>query len=350
MFPEAFAEEWITRLTRPGDLVLDPFCGRGTTPFSAVLLGRRAVATDVNHVAYCITKAKTQAPSLSSVRRRVSLLEKSYRSRTWLRHVAKMPDFFAAAYHRDTLAVLLYLRQELHWRTSRVDAMIAALVLGSLHGECDKSASYFSNQMPRTISTKPAYSVRFWEERGLLPPERCVFSILRQRLTFRYETAPAEGTCDVYNTDMRLLPRLVQERSVDCVITSPPYLDVTNFEEDQWLRLWFLGGPDVPTRNRLSRDDRHTWSERYWRFIGDMWRTLGQVVSKRGDVVVRIGCRRVAPEELASTLVGSSVFSGRRIELVETRQSDLGRRQTDAFRPGSLGCLVEVDCHFAFLN
>ena len=23
----------------------------------------------------------------------------------------------------------------------------------------------------------------------------------------------------------------------------PPYLDVTHFEEDQWLRLWFLGGP-----------------------------------------------------------------------------------------------------------
>lgn len=43
------------------------------------------------------------------------------------------------------------------------------------------------------------------------------------------------------------LPRLVDAGSVRCVITSPPYLDVTNFEEDQWLRLWFQGGPPKPT-------------------------------------------------------------------------------------------------------
>src|SRR5258705_2335387 len=49
----------------------------------------------------------------------------------------------------------------------------------------------------------------------------------------------------------------VQIKCTECVITSPPYLDVTNFEEDQWLRLWFLGGPPYPTRHRLASDDRH---------------------------------------------------------------------------------------------
>ena len=61
MFPESFPERWIGELTRRGDYVLDPFSGRGTTALSALLMERRAVATDVNDVAFCLTKAKTGA-------------------------------------------------------------------------------------------------------------------------------------------------------------------------------------------------------------------------------------------------------------------------------------------------
>ena len=67
MFPERFAETWISRLTKPGDRVLDPFCGRGTTPFQSVLMGREAIACDINPVASCVSKAKTnldQPPGL----------------------------------------------------------------------------------------------------------------------------------------------------------------------------------------------------------------------------------------------------------------------------------------------
>ena len=61
MFPETFVEEWVGRLTKRGDLVVDPFCGRGTTPFQSLLMGRRAFAVDISPVAYCITHAKTNA-------------------------------------------------------------------------------------------------------------------------------------------------------------------------------------------------------------------------------------------------------------------------------------------------
>src|SRR5690242_12281368 len=39
---------FISRLTRPGATVYDPFAGRGTTPIEAALMGRRPVASDVN--------------------------------------------------------------------------------------------------------------------------------------------------------------------------------------------------------------------------------------------------------------------------------------------------------------
>ena len=132
------------------------------------------------------------------------------------------------------------------------------------------------------------------------------------------------------------------------LITSPPYFDVTNFEEDQWLRLWFLGGPPHPTRNRVLRDDHHSFAVTYWRLIADMWRSLGNVVASKGHVVVRLGSSRITPDELRKQLTATSHFSGLPISLIHTEVSEIDRRQTDAFRPGTVGCKVEVDCHLQF--
>ncbi len=350
MFPEAFAETWLDRLTRRNDVVLDPFSGRGTTAFQSLLMGRRAVACDVNDVAYCLTKAKTDAPRLSSLKRRINQLEEGFDGRRWHHAAEKATEFFQYAFHTTTLQQLLYLRETLRWRDNRVDTMLAALILGSLHGEMDTSDSYLSNQMPRTISTKPAYSVRFWKKQRLKAPERNTFQLLRSRASFRYESEPPEGEAIVLHRDMRDLPRIRETlpQRISCVITSPPYFDVTDFEEDQWLRLWFLGGPARPTSGRLSRDDRHSFEAEYWRFIADMWRSLGAVVSRTAHIVIRIGSRKVSPDRLAKTLNASSVFSNRRVELIGQEISEIQKRQTGAFRPGTVGVSMEVDCHFRF--
>ena len=212
MFPEGFAEKWIDELTDPGDLVVDPFCGRGTTPFQALLMGRNALAGDINPVAYCLTAAKTQGPALSTVRRRISELESAYEARRWRPRVRSLPEFFNRAYNPRTLSQLLYLRDVLQWSTRRSDAMIAALVLGALHGESEKSPSYLSAQMPRTISTKPAYSVRFWDKHGYVPPGRDVFELLERQAKFRYASPLPELRGHVELTDFRDLHRLKSVR------------------------------------------------------------------------------------------------------------------------------------------
>ena len=226
--------------------------GAGDQSVPGVATGPRAIACDVNDVLAFVTRGKTALPSLPSLRRRITQLRNRFDGRQWTHLAAAQPEFFQHAFAPKTLQQILYLRHNLVWQHSHVDAMFASLALGSLHGESGTSKSYFSNQMPRTISTKPAYSVRFWRERGLRPPERDVFEILAQRSAFRYETPPPHGKATVLQTDMRQLPsRLRRLRTpIRCVVTSPPYFDTTNFEEDQWLRLWFLGGPPKPTIGR----------------------------------------------------------------------------------------------------
>ena len=354
MFPEAFAQEQVERYTDPGDLVLDPFSGRGTTPFQSLLMGREAVACDVNPVAYTVTRAKTNAPSAADVVARLDGLEASFEPAVWDAEAEALPPFFRRAYATRTLRQVLHLRAgldaEARGPAGDVDAMAAALVLEVLHGESHKTPSCLSNRMPRTISTKPAYSVRYWDERGLNPPERDAFAVLRGRVGYRYRSAPPEGRAGVWKTDMRALPQVADglQGRVRLVVTSPPYLNVTNFEEDQWLRAWFLGGPPEPTRKRVSPDDRHYSEGSYWPLIEDLFQTVGEVAAEGAHVVIRIGGKGLTPERLAEGMEeAAETVNSRSIRPTGPhRVSAIRGRQTGQFRPGSKGCLVEVDHTF----
>jgi hypothetical protein len=353
MFPETFAEEWIDRLTSPGEIVADPFSGRGTTAFQSLLMGRGALANDTNPVAYVLSRAKTNAPSKRRLLERLDALGEQWLTERREPRPAKSPacreteEFFCLAFASATLRQLLFLRRELKYLDNDTDCMLAALVLGSLHGDL-RSPSYLSNQMPRTISTKPAYSVRYWRRHGLQPPCRDVFALLRARADFRYASPRPRRRGTVFLGDMRELPRKIHRGTAALVLTSPPYLDTTSYVEDQWLRYWFLGGPAKPASHLLSPDDRLTTRDAYWLFIGDMWRSLGYVVRDDGHVVIRIAGCKMSERELRDGLAGTSCLSGRNVHLRSTVTSPIIKRQTDSFRPGSAGIALELDCHFQF--
>jgi DNA methylase len=353
MFPEEFAEKQIRSYSSRGDLVCDPFSGRGTTLLQGLLLERRAVAVDINPVAYCISAAKAEVPRLGDVRREITGLENRYGDVSQValeRERLSLPRFFRRAFYHSTLSELLFLRSALNWRGSRVHRFIAALVLGSLHGEMDKSSSYFSNQMPRTISTKPDYSIDYWDEHGLWPKKRDVFDLLRKRAKFRLreEDVPALSG-EVALGDARASADLFSEsrRKVKLILTSPPYLNVTNYEEDQWLRLWFLGNEPCPTYNTISKDDRHLDPVKYWGFLKEVWRGIEPLLSKGATLVCRIGAKDLKRDEVTDGLTESlkEIFSRLRRKKPPV-VSRIRNRQTEYFRPGSKGCLYEMD--FAF--
>ncbi|HHY34837.1 MAG TPA: site-specific DNA-methyltransferase [Firmicutes bacterium] len=78
MFPPSIPRYFIEKCTRPGDMVLDPFCGRGTTPLEACLSGRIGVGNDLNPVAYYLTRAKIRVPAYDRVLSRLQQLEEGY--------------------------------------------------------------------------------------------------------------------------------------------------------------------------------------------------------------------------------------------------------------------------------
>lgn len=58
-FSPTFAVAAIEAFTGPGDLILDPFVGGGTTAVEAQRLGRRVIASDLNPLAVFVTRVKT---------------------------------------------------------------------------------------------------------------------------------------------------------------------------------------------------------------------------------------------------------------------------------------------------
>ncbi len=352
MFPPNFVREQVARYTREGDIVLDPFSGRGTTLLEAGLWNRQGLASDVNPVATCVTRAKASVPSLSQVSCRLDELRLEFKNADSKKLDAErhtLPEFFNKAFHYLTLREVLFLRRSLSWYGDHVDQFIAALALGSLHGEMDRSKSYFSNQMPRTISTKPAYSVRYWRGHKLTAARRRVFEIIGQRAQLRLgKSLPPRGGVAV-RSDVRFLNSVLShwERSVNLVVTSPPYLNVTDFEEDQWLRLWFLGGDPMPTRGRISRDNRYSSPKRYWKFLAEAWKGIASLLAPDAVVVCRIGGKGQTLETLAGPLVATIRAAFPEAQLIKPpAESALPRRQTNNFRPGSRG--VEVEADFTF--
>ena len=343
MFPEAFVQKHLV-WARKDDVVFDPFSGRGTTVFETLFSGRRAAACDINPVAVCISRAKARLPVMELALRRLKAIEDGFRPAA----DEKPGTFFSHCFHERTLAQIIYLKSRLKWKHSQTDCFLAAVALGRLHGESHKSPAYFSNRMPRTISTKPDYSVRWWCEHGYVAPERDVFAIMRADIRYRYESEIPRCRGRVRSGDARSAHRLFPDLrdSVGLVITSPPYLDTTNFEEDQWLRLWFLGGPARPSR--VSRGDhRHFSADGYWLFLEESWRGLAPLLRKSARIIVRIGgphmSVEIAEAGLARTLPRGL---GRRVRLIEKSESDIKGGQHRSFRPALTMTRAEYDFHW----
>lgn len=349
MFPPEFVEVHVMAHTAREDYVYDPFSGRGTTLLQSLLMERNAVASDINPVAYCISGAKSDVPDLQSVTQRLDDLKSSYAASDRIQFEderSALPVFFGRAYYHSTLRQILFLRSFLDWGHDPTDRFISALALGSLHGEMDKSAFYFSNQMPRTISPKPAYSLRFWRARNLWPKKRDVFDILRHGSLLRLSATVPSRKGIVALQDARTAAAAFSSLRgrIKAVITSPPYFNVTRTEEDQWLRLWFLGHEAKPTYSARGRDDRHRAKDRYWKFLAEAWSGIAPLLQHNATLVCRIGAKGMDESEITKGLLDSVLSSMPNSRLVSGPvRTEIRKRQTESFRPGSTGCRFEVD-------
>src|SRR3712207_6609646 len=66
---------FIERLSAPGEVVYDPFMGRGTTLLEAALMGRRAAGNDINPLSRLLIRPRLAPPPLDDVVRRLGEID-----------------------------------------------------------------------------------------------------------------------------------------------------------------------------------------------------------------------------------------------------------------------------------
>lgn len=66
-FPPQLPRKFISALTEPGDVVLDPMMGSGTTVVEAFLTGRKAIGIDIDPLAVLLSKVKVTPASVHQI-------------------------------------------------------------------------------------------------------------------------------------------------------------------------------------------------------------------------------------------------------------------------------------------
>ncbi len=282
MFPAPFITSAVKAFTGRGDIVMDPFSGRGNAPFLAAAMGRPSVAVDILPVAWLFTTAKlTPSPSADRVLARLRNIQRSVRPQDR----RSRSRFESMAWGPAVRGFLRAARRELNWQESRADRTLAAFI--ALHMQ-DSDPNGLSNRLSPTVAHSPSYAVRWWTRRGLLkPPKTDPVAFLDDRIRRRY----AFGIPDLARSLTRLgdarkeLDEMPRHR-VRLLITSPPYHDVTDYWNDQWIRLWLLG---EDMRKNWKRTQKHSSHAAYRSLIVGVLSRARRHVREDGVVIVRCG-------------------------------------------------------------
>jgi DNA methylase len=303
-FPAALAHAFIARYSRPGDVVLDPFSGRGTVPLQASAEGRIGVGNDLNPFAWCLTAAKLQPPTPAEARTRITALRLAFASSAsdWVAQAEAIqanpatggpepvPAEVALAFHPRTFAQVLFLRASLRLE-DRVDRFLAAGTTGILHG---KSPAYLSALMPNTFSMAPRYVREYAARTAFASPQRDAFELLDAKVHRLYRDGLPRGRGLALHGDARdagartrkaLRASGLPDRA-RLVVASPPYLRVVKYGYYNWLRTWFLGMDGAAIDATL--DDAHRRPP-YLAFVRDVLHGLWPALTDDAVVVLVIG-------------------------------------------------------------
>ncbi|GAB4379438.1 MAG: DNA methylase [Calditrichia bacterium] len=280
---------FISLFTLKGDLVYDPFSGRGTTVIEAALLGRSIISNDVNPLSEILTAPRFFIPSPHELEDRLSNIPRS--PQNW-------PDIdLSMFYHSQTFEEIIALREYLINRQrerceDHIDRWIRMVATNRLTGH---SKGFFSvYTLPPNQAVSPGRQMKINQQRKQKPEYRDTHQLIlrKSHSLWRNLTSPqvatlnAQGKTALFlNNDARSTPEIASD-SVALTVTSPPFLDVVQYADDNWLRCWF-NHIDV---DRISRKITMSRSLKKWsEFMQDVFRELFRITRPGGWVAFEVG-------------------------------------------------------------
>lgn len=280
-FKPQLPEFFIRRLTKDGDAVYDPFMGRGTTPVQAALLGRKPVGNDINPLSVLFTRPRLDPPRIGDVARRLDQVN-------WDDGELEDPELLAfysprTLRHISALRRFLIQRAPLDRTPDPVDDWIRMVAINRLSGHSPGFFSVYTLPPNQAVSAQSQQKIN--ERRGQTPPDRDVKKIILRKTASLLSDGPMPAhPASLLITGPAQSTPAITTGSIRLVVTSPPFLDIVQYAEDNWLRSWFAG-IDVTTVAIAHHRTVVAWQN----MVRETLIELARVVGTGGHVAFEVG-------------------------------------------------------------
>jgi hypothetical protein len=311
---------FITKLTKEGDTVYDPFSGRGTTIVEAALCGRNGIANDINPISRILTEGRLKIPSLQDIKTRLCEIQTDESSKSDLD--------LAMFYHPKTLLEILslksyFLRREQESSLDAVDKWIRMVATNRLTGH---SPGYFSvYTLPPNQAVSPDRQVKINLKYNQSPTYRDTREIIYKKSKNLLKDLSASqiknlqtARTDFLSTDARYTSAIPSE-TVNLTVTSPPFLDVVQYAQDNWLRCWFNGidAKEVQSNITMSKTVS-AWSE----VMSEVFKELYRITKKHGWVAFEVGEVRAGKVNLEDYVIPLGEANGFTCDSIMINEQD----------------------------
>jgi len=299
---------FIERLTAPGDVVYDPFMGRGTTLIEAGLLGRVPFGCDINPVSSLLARPRLRPPALEAIAERLREIP--------LTAAGDLPDDLLVFYHPKTLLQVCALREYLLARrhageADQLDDWITMVALNRLTGHSPGFFSVYTLPPNQAVSVQSQRKIN--KDRNQTPEAKDVRAIILKKSRLLL----SDCTSDVCNTLAGSARRAlivtgrsaktpqIGDATVTLAVTSPPFLDVVDYVTDNWLRCWFAG-IDASTVKVTTPKKLPDWQAA----MTEVFHELFRVIKPGGHVAFEVGEVKAGRVRLEETVVPCGIDAG----------------------------------------
>ena len=272
---------FIERLTNLDEVVYDPFMGRGTTPIEAALAGRIPYGNDTNPLSRALTEPRINPPNLHEIDLRLQKIP-------WQDFKGAKHEELLSFYHPETLSLLEGLRSWLLDRQDAgtldlVDKWIRMVAINRLTGHSQGFFSVYTMPPNQAVSLKSQEKIN--RKRNQSPPFRDVPAlILRKSKSLLSSQRLPRAKRHLLLTKRSNETTEIPDEAVALTVTSPPFLDIVNYEADNWLRCWFMG-IDPASVNISQYGSVTEWQG----FIRSTLAELARITREGGFVAFEVG-------------------------------------------------------------
>lgn len=288
---------WLIRIfSKKNDIILDPFCGIGTIPLEANMLSRRSIGFDLNPYAYLIASAKMERRKIDRHVRYLSNL-KLVPNKKLLKTV---PEWVHEYYNKETLIELLTLIDILKKRNEK---FLLGCLIGVAQGH---RIGHISKPSALTLPYRPK------------PDDPGIYKEVVPRLINKIKRMYKDGFEDISSgiikkIDARKMP--LKDNSVDCVISSPPYLDNLDYVNANRLRLALLGIYEEKAK-KLSLKLKYR-KEPYLEMMNDVCSEISRVLKHKNYCVLVIGDVHNKKDAIKTTELLRTTFIENNLEIID---------------------------------